>query len=133
MPARPRQPQEQEEQAVPNQRRQGRWRGQARQRATRQDNFRFAMARAARTTAHMQDMYECIRVHVEEMEEAQEQILKLQEKVKKLQARQCLAIADWVEEHGDDVDWNDFDRKIGRHKYMDDHEDDEDASADSIN
>ena len=99
------------------------------------------MAKAARTTAHMQDMYECIRVHFEEMEEAQEQILKLQEKVKKLQARQCLAIADWVEEHGDDVDWNDFDRKIGRHKYMDDIDseaadevdEDEEASFDSIN
>ena len=133
MPARPRQPQEQEEQAAPNQRRQGRWRGQARQRATRQDNYRLAMAKAARTTAHMQDMYECIRVHVEAMEEAQEQILKLQDKVKKLQARQCLAIADWVEEHGDDVDWNDFDRKIGRNKYMDDIEEDEEASFDSIN
>ena len=71
--------------------------------------------------ALVKDKYECIREHVEEMEEVQEHILELQDKVKQLQAQQCVAIANWVLEHGEacrpdreavpPVDWNDFDDK----------------------
>ena len=72
-------------------------------------------------------MYECIREHVEEMEEVQEHILELQDKVKQLQAQQCVAIANWVLEHGEEVDWNDFDDKYGVTKYMNDDVADDEA------